>query len=38
MLPLITEEIEAVWAGDKTPADAARIMQNRVSIFVNEQL
>lgn len=38
MLPLITEEIEAVWAGDKSPADAARIMQNRVSIFVNEQL
>lgn len=37
MLPLITEEIEAVWAGQKSPADAAHIMQNRVSLFLGEQ-
>ncbi len=37
MLPLITEEIEAVWAGDKTPKAAADIMQNRVSLFLSEQ-
>lgn len=37
MLPLITEEIEAVWAGDKTPEAAAHIMQNRVSLFLSEQ-
>lgn len=34
--PIISEETEAVWAGDKTAAEAAEIIQGRVTIFLNE--
>lgn len=34
---IIAEETDAVWAGDKTAEDAARIIQNRIELFLKEQ-
>lgn len=33
---IITEEVRAFYAGDKTAKEAAEIIQNRVQLFVNE--
>ncbi len=37
ILPIITEELEAVWAGDKSAASAADVIQSRVGIFLSER-
>lgn len=37
VLPFVSEEVSAVWAGDKSAEDAAAIIQNRVSLFLSEQ-
>ena len=34
--PIIYEETQAVFAGDKSPEEAARIIQNRVWLYLNE--
>ena len=36
-LAIIREEFEGVLAGDKSPRDAARLVQSRVSLYVAEQ-
>lgn len=33
---IIWEELEPVWAGDKTPEEAAKVIQSRVRLLVNE--
>lgn len=36
VIPLIAEECDAVWAGDKSAAEAARVIQNRISLYLSE--
>lgn len=36
ILPIIYEEAEAAFAGDKTPEEAAEIIQNRVQLYLQE--
>jgi multiple sugar transport system substrate-binding protein len=35
---MVTEEAAAFFAGDKSAEDTARIIQNRVNTYVNEQM
>ena len=36
VIPLIAEECDAVWAGDKSAAEAAGVIQNRISLYLSE--
>lgn len=38
ILPIISEEIQAVWTGDKMEDEAAKIIQSRISLYLSEQL
>lgn len=37
LIMIIQEEAQSVWAGDKTPEEAAEIIQGRLEIYVSEQ-
>lgn len=37
ILDIVEEETQAVFCGDRSPGDAARIIQNRAEIYLGEQ-